>query len=264
MSNLIHRYTSGEYVLLNSQRARDRRIDACAGLTSTPRATSTPSSRASQQRGPLHSSNDKRREQRDHQKLNVSLLREVEERNKIDRENKKLQYITSQIAEQQLRDQHSGGRRPTSTAQLATNSPRRIVRDMSDAAEREDAASHHHHQRLPDYLLHRIKEQREQKDLEIQAVAVADSERNFPAGQEPLNPDVTERTREFLELRVAELSKQLHDMPFRSSCSLLGQRRKADIEQQLRDAESALARFNFPVVFVRASKPRPVIQSLRR
>ncbi|CUG03413.1 Hypothetical protein, putative [Bodo saltans] len=278
MSNLVHRYTPTEYVLLNSQREKDRRIDACAGLVSTPRAAAGGRLLQQQQPRPLsasgsqqHHSTERRRvttgaPSRDAQKLNINLLREVEERNKLDRENKKLAYITTQMAEIALREQHSGHRHASTTEQLA-RSPRRnvVIRDMSDAAELDDQRrAAHSQQRLPDYLQARIKEQREQKDMEAQAIAVAESERAFPTGQEPLNPDVTERTREFLEMRVAELAKQLRDVSFRASCSLVGQRRKADIEQQLRDAESALARFNFPVVFVRTSKPRPVLNQLRK
>jgi hypothetical protein len=267
MSNIVHRYTPTEYVLLNSQRNKDRRIDACAGLISTPRGASS----LSRQR-PLSSSGSQQRSAerrpaaptRDAQKLNYNLLREVEERNKLDKENKKLAYITTQMAEHALREQHSGRRQASSTEQLARSPQRNVIRNMSADAEREDERRAAYHQRLPEYLYDRINEQRQQKEMEAQAAAVEESERAFPAGQEPLNPDVTERTRDFLEMRVAELAKQLRDVSFRSSCSLVGQRRKADIEQQLRDAESALARFNFPVVFVRTSKPRPVLHQLRK
>lgn len=272
MSTLIHRYSPSENVLLNSQRAKERRFDACSTLT--PRGGSAGAARSLQRVAGSGSacrqstvSVDRRHVHLDHQKMNVELIREVEERNKLNKETQKLAHMSTQIAEDVLRAQHSGGRRRPSREELASISPRKLVRDMSATAQREDDAYNGHanqrRERIPEYLVHRIEEQREQKAMEAQAVAVAESERGFPKGQEPLNPDVTERTREFLEIRVAELDKQLRDFSFRSGCSILGQRKKADLEQQLRDAETALARFNFPVVFVRCSKPRPVLERRR-
>jgi hypothetical protein len=111
---------------------------------------------------------------------------------------------------------------------------------------------------LPTYLERRKAEVHQLRQVIEQSIAVEEAENSFPRGREPLNAAATERTREFLEDRVAELTKAIASFPFTASNSITGRERKGRLEEQLREAEAALRPFQYPVVFVKSSRPQIV------
>ena len=82
-----------------------------------------------------------------------------------------------------------------------------------------------------------------------------EAERQFPQGMQPLQPEVAEASREVLEALVKRLRRQWATFPFQLECSLIGQQRKAKLEAELREAEEALSQFQYPVIYVPASRP---------
>lgn len=261
MSQAIHHYTPSELRLLRCQRTRDRQADAMA--------SARPSSAPSAFLGGTSSRGGARRQERpvappqaaNHKQLNLELLKNMQELNSVRREESKLTELAQRYQQEKFRCAMSAKAQQEAIEQLAAKSPRRGggIRDMTAETQRDDLleATHSSHGTIPSYLAKRIAEQRSLRAQREQAAAVRESERAFPVGKEPMNPDMSERAREFLELRLKELEDALRNFPFRLECSLLGQRKKSELESQLRDVEVALAKFQFPVVFVESRKPKP-------
>lgn len=288
MSVAIRHYDPHQRRLLESQKQRDRQAQLFA--TSTPRSLTSHSVASSARRASSASNKPQQKASAEgsnrFQALNHELLVSVEEKNRRQHEEDRLAAISRQLADDALRqrsvaivtprpltavarcDAHAQSR-PTP---LTCKSPRKqhpaIVCDRSQevaADDERDQLQRETHvscnpltQRpcsMPSYLVMRIHEQRKAAMERQRFEDAKRAAKSFPKGTEPLDPHVAERTRLFLVERAEEISCQLRRFPFASALTMSGARKKAELEAQLNDVEAALLKFQYPVVFVKASHP---------
>lgn len=264
MSCAIHRFDASQLRLIEAQRAREGRADVFARPKSTRNVPLRPSSAQIRRLqvpsvtalSPAVSSS--RRVNFEHQ--NREHLNDMQRQLRLQREEAKLSTISNHFAEVELRERALEAlRRPRSEANRASSQehPSNHFRDpmVSDDIQHTGITRDH---TPPAYLARRIQEQRNAREQQLIAAAVLESERSFPSGRQPMDPDVAERTKQFLAQRQIELAEQLKNFSFVAAQSTSGQRRKTQLEMQLREVEEALARFQFPVVFIKTSKPQSV------
>lgn len=97
---------------------------------------------------------------------------------------------------------------------------------------------------VPEYI-ERRKDAISTKQTEAlinQQVAIAETE--FPSGTEPLSPSRVDRTRDFFEGRVADLTSKIAKFSFARESTLLGKQKKTLLEDQLRQAEEQMLIFS--------------------
>ena len=203
------------------------------------------------------------------EKQNFEFIREQQQKNR-QAFSQSVRHVGHEVkCEVLLRDKNSQAVRAATVDELAQPSPRKsrtgtaaqrfAVADNSSFSMADGAQSVDSLQRsvalVPPYLEKAIDDSRMRggERVALQQLAVAEAE--FPPGTEPLSPMRTERSREFFETQVKELSQKLAEFSFAKGQTLLGQQRKSQLEQALRQAEEQLLIFQYPVVFVHTRRP---------
>ncbi len=273
MSRLIVHYDPSQRSCFFHEANRDKqaRLFEKAVPSSSILGTHSTNTRAEAKNRQRRNASPNRSRVTNFERLNRQFLREVQEKNR-QALHQSIRTVGREVkSEVVLREKNSHTAHPTAIQELSLPSPRRaregtqaqrfavadsVGNDTSFVSNSSGADDPLQRSGVVPPYIEQAKDQSRMRGGErvaLKQLAIAEAE--FPPGTEPLSPARTFRSREFFEAQVAELSQKLRDFSFRQAQSLLGQKRKAELEQALRQAEEQLLIFQYPVVFVHTNRP---------
>jgi hypothetical protein len=253
MSLAVRRYSAAEVALIREQQQIDAAKQRCSSSSSPYRRTSS-NKRATVENFVQRNMREVRQLSREnHQRA----LAERARLRKSDAADPLAGSSSTRQKDDLAPQQCNAYRRVPGTGLRQLAKPRRVLQPPNPPAKPEYVDPMIG--MIPPYLIARHEEQANARLAKEQQQAVREAERQFPNGKQPLQPEVAEASREVLEALVARLRRQWATFPFEMECSLVGKQRKAKLEMELRNAEEALQQFQYPVIYVPASRPKLVV-----